>query len=65
MPQQVEQVVHAATGVGPADLTLALAIAGALHAPTVPSRAPELVTARPRSGRRNAAARGRRRTVRG
>ncbi|MFJ7077981.1 hypothetical protein [Streptomyces sp. NPDC098781] len=64
MTKQLEQVEHTATGVGPADLALALAVAGALHAPTVASRAPELAADRPRTGRRATAARGRRRTVR-
>ncbi|WP_405584777.1 hypothetical protein [Streptomyces sp. NBC_01092] len=63
----ITQVEHTATGAGAgaADIALALEVAGALHAPTAPARAPELVTARPRAGRRSAAARGRRRTVRG
>ncbi|WP_217205575.1 hypothetical protein [Streptomyces sp. AC550_RSS872] len=61
----IQQVEHTATGVGPADLALALSVAGAPHSPTAPSRAPELATARPSAGRRAAAARGRRRTVRG
>ncbi|MFE5816860.1 hypothetical protein [Streptomyces sp. NPDC056479] len=61
----IQQIEHSATGVGPADLALALAVAGSLHTPTAPARAPELATARPRTGRRTAAARGRRGTVRG
>ncbi|MGW6794237.1 hypothetical protein [Streptomyces chartreusis] len=63
----ITQVEHSAAGMpaGAADIALALEVAGALHAPTAPSRAPELATARPRAGRRAAAARGRRRTVRG
>ncbi|MFJ8633765.1 hypothetical protein [Streptomyces sp. NPDC093568] len=61
----IRQIEHTTAGVGPADLALALAVAGALHAPTAPSRAPELATARTSAGRRGAAARGRRRTVRG
>lgn len=63
----ITQVEHTAAGMpaGAADIALALEVAGALHAPTAPSRAPELPTARPRAGRRTAAARGRRRTVRG
>ncbi|MGW6910196.1 hypothetical protein [Streptomyces sp. NPDC054940] len=64
----IQQVEHTATGVGPADLALALAVAGALHTPTAstaPSRAPELATARLSAGRRTAAARSRRLTVRG
>ncbi|MGI5376450.1 hypothetical protein ACQEV2_19750 [Streptomyces sp. CA-251387] len=62
----IQQVEHTATGVGPADLALALEIAGALHAPTAPSRAPELATtAGVGTGRRATAGRGRRRTVRG
>ncbi len=61
----IQQVEHTATGAGAADIALALAVAGALHAPTAPSRAPELATARPGAGRRAGAARGRRRTVRG
>lgn len=61
----IQQVEHTATGVGAADFALALEIADALHSPTAPARAPELATARPSAGRRAAAARGRRRTVRG
>lgn len=63
----ITQVGHTAAGMpaGAADIALALEVAGALHAPTAPSRAPELATARPRAGRRTATARGRRRTVRG
>ncbi|MFD5843393.1 hypothetical protein [Streptomyces chartreusis] len=63
----ITQVEHTAAGMpaGAADIALALEVAGALHAPTAPSRAPELATARPRAGRGTAAARGRRRTVRG
>lgn len=61
----IQQVEHTATGVGPADLGLALAVAGALHAPTAPSRAPELATVRLSAGRRATASRSRRRTVRG
>ncbi|MFE7275350.1 hypothetical protein [Streptomyces sp. NPDC057623] len=59
------RVEHATTGVGPADIALALAVAGALHAPTASSRAPELATVRRSAGRRATAARTRRRTVRG
>jgi hypothetical protein len=59
----IQQIEHTATGAGPADLVLALAVAGVLHAPTAQSRAPEMATARPRGGRRATAAR--RRTVRG
>ncbi|MFD0439855.1 hypothetical protein ACWEGX_04580 [Streptomyces chartreusis] len=74
----ITQVEHTAPGMpaGAADIALALEVAGALHKPTAPSRAPELAlrgegatgavsTARPRTGRRTPAARGRRRTVRG
>ncbi|KUL24441.1 hypothetical protein [Streptomyces regalis] len=61
----IQQVEHGTTGVGAADIALALEIAGALHAPTAPSRAPELATTGLNAGRRAAAARGRRRTVRG
>ncbi|MFE7442566.1 hypothetical protein ACFU7X_19180 [Streptomyces chartreusis] len=74
----ITQVEHTAAGMpaGAADIALALEVAGALHAPTAPSRAPEVAlrgegavgavsTARPRAGRRTATARGRRRTVRG
>ncbi|MDF3142898.1 MULTISPECIES: hypothetical protein [unclassified Streptomyces] len=61
----IQQVEHTATRVGPADLALALAVADALHTPTAPSRAPELATAGLGAGHRAAAARGRRRTVRG
>ncbi|MFG1670252.1 hypothetical protein [Streptomyces sp. Y7] len=63
----ITQVEHTTAGMpaGAADIALALEVAGALHAPTAPSRAPELATAGPRAGRRTATARGRRRTVRG
>ncbi|MFI7410401.1 hypothetical protein ACIBU0_17240 [Streptomyces sp. NPDC049627] len=63
----IQQVEHTTTGFGAADFALALAVAGALHPPTAPpSRAPELATtAGLGTGRRTAAARGRRRTVRG
>jgi hypothetical protein len=64
MTKQIERVEHTTTGTGPADFTLALEIAGALHAP-VP-RAPEVAgAARLTAGRRTTAARTRRRTVRG
>ncbi|MEU8848586.1 hypothetical protein AB0C70_20620 [Streptomyces sp. NPDC048564] len=63
--EKVGRVEHTAAGGGPADLVLALAVAGALHAPTAPSRAPEVGYARPSTARRTAAARSRRRTVRG
>ncbi|MFC8091910.1 hypothetical protein [Streptomyces sp. NPDC057301] len=68
MIKQVEKVglvEHTAADGGPADLVLALAVAGALHAPTAPSRAPEVAATRPSTARRTAAARSRRRTVRG
>ncbi|MEY9992414.1 hypothetical protein ABIE67_004446 [Streptomyces sp. V4I8] len=61
----IQQVEHNTTGVGAADFALALEVAGALHAPTAPSRAPELATVSLSAGRRTTAARGRRRTVRG
>ncbi|MET9832896.1 hypothetical protein ABZ078_27180 [Streptomyces sp. NPDC006385] len=61
----IQQVEHTAGGAGASDVALALEIAGALHAPTAASRAPEVVTARRGTGRRTGAARGRRRTVRG
>ncbi|MFI6007996.1 hypothetical protein ACIBAG_04080 [Streptomyces sp. NPDC051243] len=61
----IQQVEHTMTGIGAADVALALAIAGALHAPTAPSRAPELATAGLGAGRRTTATRSRRRTVRG
>lgn len=61
----IQQVEHTATGTGAADVALALEIAGALNAPTAPSRAPELATAGLGAGHRAAAARSRRRTVRG
>lgn len=63
--EKVGRVEHPAAGGGPADLVLALAVAGALHAPTAPSRAPEVATTRPSTAHRTAAARSRRRTVRG
>ncbi|KMS69249.1 hypothetical protein ACM01_35565 [Streptomyces viridochromogenes] len=61
----IKQVEHTATGVGAADFALALEVAGVLHTPAAPSRAPELATAPLNAGRRAAAARARRRTVRG
>lgn len=61
----IKQVEHSATGVGPADFSLALAVAGALHAPTTPSRAPEVAATRLSAARRATSARSRRRTVRG
>ncbi|MCF4139079.1 hypothetical protein L1856_23440 [Streptomyces sp. Tue 6430] len=42
MIKQVKQVSHQVTGVGAADLALALDVAHALHAPTAPPRAPEI-----------------------
>ncbi|SHI17387.1 hypothetical protein [Streptomyces sp. 3214.6] len=42
MIQQIKQVSHTVTGVGAADLALALDVAFGLHAPTAPSRAPEV-----------------------
>ncbi|MDC0770198.1 hypothetical protein [Streptomyces sp. HD] len=68
MITQVEHTVPGAmtaVATDAADITLALAVAGALHPPTAPSRAPELATSRPRAGRRAAPSRSRRRTVRG
>ncbi|MFF3330209.1 hypothetical protein ACFYWX_11705 [Streptomyces sp. NPDC002888] len=57
----IKQVSHTVTGVGAADLGLALGVAYALHAPV--SRAPEVaVVARTSAGRR-ATARSRRRTT--
>ncbi|MET9506154.1 hypothetical protein ABZY42_31330 [Streptomyces sp. NPDC006622] len=38
----IKQVSHPVTGVGPADLALALDVAYALHAPTAPSRPAEV-----------------------
>ncbi|MFC9292265.1 hypothetical protein [Streptomyces sp. NPDC057052] len=38
----IKQVPHPVTGVGAADLALALDVARALHAPTAPPRAPEV-----------------------
>lgn len=61
----IQQVEHSTTGVGAADFALALEVADALHAPTAPSRAPELAAVALSAGRRTTAARGRRRTVRG
>ncbi|MBT2676593.1 hypothetical protein J7E95_38595 [Streptomyces sp. ISL-14] len=61
----IQQVEHTTTGFGAADIALALNIAGALHAPTAPSRAPELATAGLGAGRRATPARSRRRAVRG
>ncbi|MFF5483009.1 hypothetical protein ACFY5C_37660 [Streptomyces sp. NPDC012935] len=61
----IQQVEHSTTGGGAADFALALEVAGALHTPTAPSRAPELATTGANAGRRGASARSRRRTVRG
>ncbi|WP_031479135.1 hypothetical protein [Streptomyces bicolor] len=61
----IQQVEHTETGIGAADFALALEVADALHAPTAPSRAPELATVGLGAGRRTTAARSRRRTVRG
>jgi hypothetical protein len=60
----IKQVPHTVTGTDPAGFTLALEVAYALHAP--PARAAEVapVATRP-TARRKAAARARRRTVRG
>ncbi|MGP4085731.1 hypothetical protein [Streptomyces sp. KR55] len=38
----IKQVSHNVTGVGAADLALALGVAYELHAPTAPTRAPEV-----------------------
>ncbi|MCX4763151.1 hypothetical protein OG562_19625 [Streptomyces sp. NBC_01275] len=38
----IQQVSHTVTGVGAADLALALDVAFALHAPVTPTRAPEV-----------------------
>ncbi|PAZ13221.1 hypothetical protein CLM62_25300 [Streptomyces sp. SA15] len=60
----IKQVSHTVTGIDPAGFALALEVAYELHAPAASAaRAPE-VAPRP-AGRRTAAARARRRTVRG
>ncbi|MFF7532553.1 hypothetical protein [Streptomyces bobili] len=38
----IKQISHPVTGVGAADLVLALDVAYELHAPTAPTRAPEV-----------------------
>ncbi|MFG2129023.1 hypothetical protein ACGFNV_14660 [Streptomyces sp. NPDC048751] len=55
----IKQVSHPVTGVGAADLGLALDVAYALHAPA--GRAPEVATRT--TAARRATARGRRRTT--
>ncbi|EGX59457.1 hypothetical protein SZN_12663 [Streptomyces zinciresistens K42] len=52
-------------GTGPADVTLALAVAGALHPPTGTARAPRTADARRTGARKGTASRGRRRAARG
>jgi hypothetical protein len=58
-----EQVPHTVAGTDPAGFALALEVAYELHPPVV-TRAPEVATAAPGTGRRAKAA-ARRRTVRG
>ena len=58
----IKQVSHTVTGVGAADLALALDVAYALHPPTAPVRAPE-VAAPQMMGLRTTAARPHRRKV--
>jgi hypothetical protein len=58
----IKQVSHTVTGVGAADLALALEVAYALHAPVAPPRAPE-VAAPQMMGLRTTAARPHRRKV--
>ena len=58
----IKQVSHTVTGVGAADLVLALDVAYELHAPTAPTRAPE-VAAPQLMGLRTTAARPHRRKV--
>ncbi|MFE7648198.1 hypothetical protein [Streptomyces phaeoluteigriseus] len=58
----IKQVPHMVTGVGAADLALALDVAYELHAPTAPTRAPE-VAAPQMMGLRTSAARPHRRKV--
>ncbi|USQ89104.1 hypothetical protein NFX46_38380 [Streptomyces phaeoluteigriseus] len=58
----IKQVPHTVTGVGAADLALALDVAYELHAPTAPTRAPEVVAPQ-MMGLRTSAARPHRRKV--
>jgi hypothetical protein len=58
----IKQVSHTVTGVGAADLALALEVAYALHAPVAPPRAQE-VAAPQMMGLRTTAARPHRRKV--
>ncbi|MGX1270867.1 hypothetical protein [Streptomyces phaeoluteigriseus] len=58
----IKQVSHTVTGVGAADLALALDVAYALHPPTAPTRAPE-VAAPQMMGLRTGTARPHRRKV--
>ncbi|MFF9059735.1 hypothetical protein ACF09K_13765 [Streptomyces sp. NPDC014882] len=62
MIKQVKQVSHRVTGVGAADLALALDLAHELHAPTPPPRAPEIAVPQ-LMGLRTGAARPHRRKV--
>lgn len=62
MIKQVKQVSHPVTGVGAADLALALDVARELHAPTAPPRAPEVGVPQ-LMGLRTSAARPHRRKV--
>jgi hypothetical protein len=59
----IKQVSHTVAGTDPAGFALALEVAYALHAPA--TRAPEVALAQGPGRRATAAARGRRRTVRG
>ncbi|RZB18208.1 hypothetical protein StrepF001_13820 [Streptomyces sp. F001] len=58
----IKQVSHNVTGVGAADLALAFGVAYELHAPTAPTRAPE-VAAPQMMGLRGTTARPHRRKV--
>ncbi|MCQ9133262.1 MULTISPECIES: hypothetical protein [Streptomyces] len=58
----IQKVSHTVTGVGAADLALALDVAGELHPPTAVDRAPE-VAAPQLMGLRTTAARPHRRKV--
>ncbi|MFF0160245.1 hypothetical protein ACFYRY_22320 [Streptomyces sp. NPDC005263] len=59
----IEQVSHTVVGTDPAGLALALEVAYELHEPA--PRAPEVALSAGTGRRSTAAARGRRRTVRG
>jgi hypothetical protein len=63
MTKTIKQVSHTVTGVGAADLALALDVAYELHAPVEPTRAPEVAAVPQMMGLRTTAARPHRRKV--